>query len=233
MSRQDATIEGEGGNQAREVASLPAQDSPPAWRRPDTPAPVESGTPRAADDRASEHYASHIAETSSSAFMYFCMAGVFRQADAQAYKIFRDRLLADCGAPADPVEVMLIEQLALAHLNTGRLHFKSATAEDLESARTYGALAIALAGEVRRTALAIRAYRVKPQAATGGAGLPASVDPAEPGGEAAEEGGDGEMGSKPGDEAHGKGTIPLPESAEGRGRPEEPRQTTRAQRRRA
>src|SRR2546421_179092 len=120
------------------------------------------------------------------------MAWVFRQANALAFKRFRDKLLADCGGP---VEVMLVEQLALAHLNTCRLHYKSATADCLESARAYGALAIALAGEVRRTALAVKAYRAGPQAHAGAAGL---NDPVTSSGASAEGGADGEQGSKPG-----------------------------------
>ncbi len=161
--------------------------------------------------------------------MYFCMSGVFRQADALAYKLFRDRLLVECGSPIDPIEIMLIEQLALSHLNTGRLHFKSATADGLEAARTYGALAIALAGEFRRGAMALKAYRARPQAGEGRSPA-ADVSGRDP--LAEQEAVDGELGSNTGDEVDG-GTIPLPESKEGRGRPEEPRQATRAKRRRA
>ena len=82
-----------------------------------------------------------------------------------AYKKYRDQLVADCGGPSDPVEVMLIEQLALAHLNAGRLHFRAANAESLEGARVYGGLAVLLQGELRRTALALKAYRSQRQAA--------------------------------------------------------------------
>ena len=217
------------GDDPEEVRPLPAAGPPPAWRRPAAPAPGGSGPPQSANEQAAEHFASHLADTSSSAFMYFCMAGVFRQADSLAYKLFRDRLLVECGSPTDPIEIMLIEQLALAHLNTGRLHFKSATADGLEAARTYGALAVALAGEFRRGALALKAYRARPQAGEGRSPV-ADVSGRDP--IAEQEAVDGELGSNTGDEVDG-GTIPLPESKEGRGRPEEPRQATRAKRRRA
>ncbi len=75
----------------------------------------------------SDIYARHLAETSGAIFMYTSMGGIFREADALAFKKYRDRLLIDCGSPHDPIEVMLIEQLALAHLNAGRLHFRAAT----------------------------------------------------------------------------------------------------------
>src|SRR3954453_15879035 len=107
------------------------QDRPPArgqsHPRQGAPAPAGAEVSRYTADQLAEHFAGHLAETSASAFMYFTMAGVFRQADAPAYKKFRDRLLADCGGPTDPIEIMLIEQLAIAHLNTGRLQFRSAT----------------------------------------------------------------------------------------------------------
>lgn len=107
----------------------------------------------------SDRYARNLAETSGAMFLYASMAGVFREAEALAYKKYRDRLLVDCGGPSDPIEIMLIEQLALAHLNSGRLHFRAANAEGLEGARVYGGLAVLLQGELRRTALALAAYR--------------------------------------------------------------------------
>ena len=233
MSREESRIEGKDQDQDREVVPLPGSDPPPAWRRPAAPARVATGSRPPTADETSDHYAAHLADTSASAFMYFSLAGVFRQADALAYKKFRDRLLADCGNPTDPVEIMMVEQLALAHLNVGRLHFKSATAEDLESARTYGALAIGLAGEFRRTALALRSYRVKPQAVI-------TVQPTEVPGVAAapdsspgQEGGGDELGSNEEVPDDGGATIPLPESEAGRGRPAEPGQTPRPELRRA
>ena len=118
----------------------------------------------------SDRFARNLAETSGAMFMYASMSGVFREADALAFKKFRDKLVADCGSPHDPIEVMLIEQLALAHLNSGRLHFKAANAESLDGARVYGGLAVLLQGELRRTALALKMYRsqARPQGVVAG-----------------------------------------------------------------
>jgi hypothetical protein len=126
----------------------------------------------------SDRFAANLAETSGAMFMYASMNGVFRGADALAFKKYRDTLIAVCGSPHDPVEVMLIEQLALAHLNTGRLHFRAANAESLDGARVYGGLAVLLQGELRRTALALKQYR----AAAGPKGLVSVDDLADTGG---------------------------------------------------
>jgi hypothetical protein len=216
----------------QEAPSPVATDMPPARPRASGPSPTGTNVPEPSPTAVSEHFAAHLSETSASAFMYFCMAGVFRQADAMAFKLFRDRLMIECGSPADPIEVMLIEQLALAHLNTGRLHFRSATADSLEAARTYGMLAIALAGEMRRTALAIKSFRTRPQPVTLGAALPAGAAPAGSGG-CEEDAIVGELVSNPRENDHGEGTIPIPESpARGSGEAESD-QEARPLRRRA
>ena len=117
---------------------------------------------------------------------------------------------------------MLIEQLAFAHLNIGRLHFRSATADGLEGARVYGALAIGLTGEFRRTALALKAYRERSRAIEAGPSQAATSPADGPGGADDREGADTEQGSKPGGDEHDGATLPLAaEPAAGRGRPVE------------
>ncbi len=39
-----------------------------------------------------------------------------------AFKVYRDGLLKEAGSPTDPVEIMLVEQLALAHHRVAQLH---------------------------------------------------------------------------------------------------------------
>jgi hypothetical protein len=73
--------------------------------------------------------------------------------------LYRNKLLADCGSPTDPIEVMLIEQLALAHLNMGLLHCKASNAGSVECATAYSGAASRLMGEFRRSAIALQAYR--------------------------------------------------------------------------
>ena len=54
----------------------------------------------------------------------------------------------------------MIEQIALAHMNVGRLQFRSATAGTADAAKIYGGMATQLMGEFRRTALALQAFRL-------------------------------------------------------------------------
>ncbi|MDG3005905.1 hypothetical protein [Paludisphaera mucosa] len=215
-------------------------DVPPA---PEAPAPIGARSAEASRDDAratapsagqvSDHFAAHLADTSGAVFMYASMASVLRQADLTAFKKFRDKLLADCGGPTDPVEVMLVEQLALAHLNVGRLHFKSATVEGLEAAKVYGGLAVLLMGEFRRTALALQAYRAPARGRAASAGEAAMSPGAVAPDGSNVEGADIEQGNNPGGDEHGDGTIPLPEPEAGGGGPQESREAARARRRRA
>lgn len=121
-----------------------------------------------------ELHADPLREGTASAFLYSTIASFFLNLDVGSYKAFRDRLIADCGSPDDPIEIILIEQLMLAHFNTGRLHYRSATATNLDEARVYASAAVNLAGEVRRSALGLKAYR-EPSRSTEQQGLPRVV----------------------------------------------------------
>lgn len=79
--------------------------------------------------------------------------------DGPAYRVYLARLLADAGSPADPVERMLLEQLAVAHFRVGQLHARAGRADGVEATRVLTAAAARLLGEFRRNALALRAYR--------------------------------------------------------------------------
>ena len=74
-------------------------------------------------------------------------------------QVFLERLLKDAGSPTDPVEVMMLEQLAFAHFRIADLHVGAGLASGIEAIRVYNAVAARLLGEFRRTALALRAYR--------------------------------------------------------------------------
>jgi hypothetical protein len=95
------------------------------------------------------------------AFLFATMAELFGAESGMGFKFYRDRLLADCGLGegSDPIAVMLVEQLAIAHINVGRLHAKAATAANCDEARAYLSAAVQLAGEFRRGALALKSYR--------------------------------------------------------------------------
>ena len=108
---------------------------------------------------ADEQHAGHLRQTVPSIFMFASLSQAFKIIDQRAYKIYRDDLLADCGNPTDPIEVMIIEQLALAHFGVGLLSCKAANAGKVEAVGVYSGAAARLMGEFRRSALALQAYR--------------------------------------------------------------------------
>lgn len=79
--------------------------------------------------------------------------------DASGFRTFLDRLMDDAGNPNDPVERMLIQQLAMAHFRIGELHIKATEAKSVELVKAYNSAASRLLGEFRRVALAISTYR--------------------------------------------------------------------------
>jgi hypothetical protein len=109
---------------------------------------------------AQDQLADQLREFAGAGFLYCSIQSLFPEADLIACKRFRDRLLADAGNPSDPIEVMMIEQVVLAHMNIGRLQARSASSESVEAAKAYGTLATQLMGEFRRTCLALQMFRL-------------------------------------------------------------------------
>ncbi len=204
----------------------PAPQMPPEWRGPATPPPQRAEGARPQAVPASEHHAAHLQETSGSAYLYCTMSQVFREVGPESYKLYLLKVLEDAGNPTDPIERMLIEQIVLAHHNTGRLHVRAASADHLEEARVYIGAAALMTGEFRRSVATLKSYREPTR-------TPArKSDGADRDAKAGREGLGGELVSNTGGEAD-EGTIPLPEPLEGRGGTEESGQAARAKRRRA
>lgn len=83
---------------------------------------------------------------------------------AQAFDFYMQGLLKEAGQPSDPIDRMMIEQIALAHHNIGRLYVLAAGAETLAQAVAYNGAAVRLLAEFRRTALSLKKYREPPAA---------------------------------------------------------------------
>lgn len=79
-----------------------------------------------------------------------------------AWKILSERFLERCGRPSDPVEVILLEQLLLAHHSAGMLHVTANRAKTADQAGHYFAATARLVAELRRLALALKSYRERP-----------------------------------------------------------------------
>ena len=93
-----------------------------------------------------------------------CMAvalSLHGQIGPSGYKAYLTQLLKDAGDPVDPIERMLLEQLALAHFRIAQLHADAGRAQGVEAVKIYNSIASRLLGEFRRTALAIRLYRTR------------------------------------------------------------------------
>jgi hypothetical protein len=98
------------------------------------------------------------------------MNNLLKDVDLASFRHFRDRMLEDYGGPSDPITVLLIEQIVMAHMNIGLLYFKASTAGSTECTTSYLAASARLLGELRRTALALPIYieaaqRLKPSGA--------------------------------------------------------------------
>jgi hypothetical protein len=158
--KKQATPEGATGKQAaaqndrtrprqsREGNSATREGCPPGDQRKPTAA-----------ERAARQ-----AEALRQAIIPACMAaalGLDRQVGPLGYRAYLDQLLKDAGDPTDPVERMLLEQLALAHFRNAQLHADAGQARGVEAAKIYNSLAARMLGELRRTALALRLYQAR------------------------------------------------------------------------
>ena len=109
--------------------------------------------------------AMNLREVSAAGFLYWAVSSSLSDGiSTVAFKVYRDRLLQDAGNPTDPIEVMLIEQLALAHFNIGRLQIKSCGADSPQLQVAYSDAATRLLGEFRRCTLALEDLRAKQDA---------------------------------------------------------------------
>jgi hypothetical protein len=91
-----------------------------------------------------------------------------------AFNQYVSDVLEKGGSPKDPIERMLMEQLILAHHNIGRLQVQAAGSKGTAEAEMYNTAAVRLMGEFRKTALALKTYRMP------GTSLTAPVKPVAP-----------------------------------------------------
>ena len=120
-----------------------------------TPPPENAAIPNAA-------VAANLREVAAAGFMHWIMnSSMSITLDAEAFALFRDKLLEDAGAPTDPIEVMLIEQLALAHFTIGRMHIKACSMDNAKLCVAFTDAATRLLGEFRRCSIALEDFRAK------------------------------------------------------------------------
>jgi hypothetical protein len=127
-------------------------------------APEAAEPPPGLDDagHAAAQRAAHRAEVLRQGFVPACMAtalGTNGQFDAPAFHAYLQEFVRDAGDPRDPVERVLVEQLAFAHLRLADLHAQAAGAKAVDAIKVLTAASARLLAEVRRLGLTLRAFR--------------------------------------------------------------------------
>ena len=148
-----------------------ATTAPPAS---DAAERAENGTLSAEAAMAAGH-AVNLRDVTGAAYLYGSTAGALSgNLGTDAYQRYRNQLIADCGSPRDPLIVMLLEQLALAHHNAGRLYLLSAQSKSWGENTALVAAAARLMAEYRRSLQALDEYRRKAAPASDSSGQTAS-----------------------------------------------------------
>ena len=80
-------------------------------------------------------------------------------ASPKAAKAYVDELAKEAKRANDPVEAMMVEQLALAHHRIASLHARAAAADGIRGVEVYSSAAQRLLDEFRRLTLTLRDYR--------------------------------------------------------------------------
>jgi hypothetical protein len=142
--------------------SAPAGASPPQAAGPAAP-PAQEPPPgldqaRHAAVQRSAHGGEVLREGVFATYMATAL-NLDKYFDARAYRIYLANVMRDLGDPTDPVERMLIEQLCMAHFRVAQLHAAAGQANGLEATKLLNTVAARMLGELRRTALSLKAYR--------------------------------------------------------------------------
>lgn len=113
---------------------------------------------RHAAAQRTSHQAEVLREGAFSALMATAL-NLDKYFDTGAYRVYLAGVMRDLGDPKDPIERMLIEQLCLAHFRVAQLHGAAGQAGGLEGTKLLNTVAARMLGEMRRTALSLKAYR--------------------------------------------------------------------------
>ncbi len=151
-----------GRTRPSEIAVAPRGDQALACPKPETPPAPSAGSGLTDQQKATLARVRCKAGIIRNLAFPAAMAAsvpVSKEIGAAAFKVFMDGLLRDAGNPSDPVEIMLLEQLTLAHLRVGQLHTQVEITKSIEAVKVYSTAAVRLTGEVRRLALALKQYR--------------------------------------------------------------------------
>ena len=106
--------------------------------------------------------ADNLRDATAAGQIYAALLSTFpSRIPAESFRVYRDRLIRDSGNPTDPIEIMALEQIAIAHFHIGRLFVKACSMENHKLATAYTDAATRLFAEFRRTILALEDFRAK------------------------------------------------------------------------
>jgi hypothetical protein len=124
--------------------------------------PPQAHDPPARERPAPSQATERQAEIVKRAIIPACLAsalGMNEYVGASGYRMYLDQLRRDAGDPSDPIEIMLLEQLAICHLRAAQLQGRAGEAVSMEAIELYNMVAARLSAEFRKTALALQTYR--------------------------------------------------------------------------
>lgn len=125
---------------------------------PTVPAPAPAGHVDEARRKSIEHQAA-VAKVAIIPVAMAMAIGDGHRIEASGYRLYLNCLLKDAGNPTDPVEIMLLEQLAVCHFRAAQLHGDAGQAEGMEAIEVFNAAAARCTAEVRKIALTLKEYR--------------------------------------------------------------------------
>jgi hypothetical protein len=152
------------GNNQPDVPQPTNQEQPLALptASPQVARPPEANAVGVSEDSGRDPDERTLTEAAGPAYIYASTTQALHTAcNIEGLLKYRERFLAGCGNPQDPVEILLIESLMLAFHNAGRLMVLSAENKSCRAIVAYTAAAGNLLAEIRRGALALQQLRAK------------------------------------------------------------------------
>jgi hypothetical protein len=121
----------------------------------------KGATPAQAEAFLKQSYVAHLldAKTAGIYLSAALMPGLERSVSDDAATQYVDQFLKDAGSPTDPVERVLLQQLAILPHAIGRLHLQCRMAGSAEERMLYLSATTDYLAELRRLALALKDYR--------------------------------------------------------------------------
>jgi hypothetical protein len=139
--------------------SPPTPEKKAAKNKKSAPAEVPPGLDEG-KHRSAQVHAQAAEVIDHEIFPYFMAKalGLDDRLSIPVYQAFLAQKMSEMGDPKDPIERMLIEQICLAHFRIGALHAAAANAQNMTGIKILNAATARMLGEMRRTALSLRAY---------------------------------------------------------------------------